>query len=483
MDIPFVGPSYTDRSVNMNAMRTLNFYLEMDQYGKRPTALYGTPGLDLKVTDAAAAEVRGMWAINNSLYVVCGNKLRRYNASMVAVVTVGTLNTSTGPVSMANNTTQLIVVDGSDGYIITISGDVFAVISDPDFPTAPTRVTFIDQYFIVNDSGTQKFYWSTAADGSTWDALDFSSSEGSYDDLISLIADHRELWLFGTSTTEVWYNTGDADAPFSRIQGAFIEHGCAAAQSVAKMDNSLFWLGKDERGQGIVWRAQGYQPKRVSTHAIEYAIQGYSTISDAIAYTYQQDGHAFYVITFPTANKTWCYDASTDLWHERCWRHPSTGVENRHRSNCHAFFNGMQIVGDWQDGRIYDLDPDTFDDDGDPILSLRAAGHIFDKDEQRTMFHHRLQVDIEAGVGLVTGQGSDPQIMLRWSNDGGHTWSGYHYADIGSFAAIGEIGEYRRRAIWNRLGRSRDRVYEISITDPVKRVVLGANLRATMGTS
>lgn len=483
MDVPFVGPSDTDRSVNMNCMRTLNFYLELDQFGKRPICLYGTPGLDLKVTDAAASVVRGMWNVNNSLYVVCGNKLRKYNTNF-SPTTIGTLNTSTGQVSMSNNTTQLIVVDGGDGYLVTISGDVFSTISSPGFPAAPTQVTFLNEYFIVNDAGTQKFYFSSAADGSTWDALDFASAEGSYDDLVALIADHKELWLFGSNSIEVWTgSTSNPDAPFELISGAFIEQGVAATFSVAKMDNSLFWLGTNDRGRGIVWRAEGYVPKRISTHAVEFAIQRYTTISDAVAYAYQQDGHSFYVLTFPTEDKTWVYDAATNLWHERCWRDPSLGEEHRHRSNCHVFFNGEHIVGDWEDGRIYELDPDTYDDDGDEILSIRASGHIYDKEEQRTMFHHRLQVDIESGVGLSTGQGSDPQIMLRWSNDGGHTWSGYHYADVGSFAAIGAVGEYRRRAIWNRLGRARDRVYEISITDPVKRVILGANLRTTMGTS
>lgn len=430
----FVGPSYTDRSVNVNAMRTLNFYPELDRLGKHPIALYGTPGLDLKVTDAAASVCRGAITIGSSLYIVCGSKLRKYNTSF-SPTTIGTLNTSSGWVSLAASPTELMLVDGTDGYVVTLSSDAFAVVSDGDFPASPDVVGWLDGYFLVNNNGTDRIYFSDSAN--SWDALDYFSAEGSPDDLISIFVDHREMWLSGAKTTEVWFNSGaNPDAPFERIQGAFIEEGCAAKASVAKMDNSVFWLGKNDMGSGVIWRAVGYQPKRISTHAVEFAMQGYSTISDAIAYTYQQDGHSFYVITFPTADKTWCYDAATEMWHERCWRNPDTGAEHRHRSNCYAYFNGEHIVGDWEDGRIYALDPDTFDDDGDPILSLRASGHIYDKEEQRTMFHHRLQVDIESGVGLTSGQGSDPQIMLRWSNDGGHTWSGYHYADVGSF----EIG-------------------------------------------
>jgi hypothetical protein len=196
----------------------------------------------------------------------------------------------------------------------------------------------------------------------------------------------------------VFYYSGNADQPIERIQGAFIEHGCAAPQSVAKLDNTVFWIGRDSNGQGTVWRANGYTPQRISTHAIEYALQSYSQISDAIAYTYQQDGHAFYVLTFPQANKTWCYDAATGAWHERSYRNTTTGNDERHRSNCLIYFGGVHVVGDYADGRVYALDPDYYTDDGDPLVSVRTCPVV--SNSPNRLFHQCLTIEIEEGVGL-----------------------------------------------------------------------------------
>lgn len=483
MDFPFIGEAYVARSTNVAAMRCVNMYPELEAPGsKNVSALFGTPGLTTKATCAAASVVRGMYATPTALYVVCGSKL--YSCTTGYSLTErATLNTSSGVIRWAENPTQVMLVDGADGWIITKSTHAAAVIVDGDFPASPTHVTFIKTYFIVNDSGTQRFYISAQNDGTNWDALDFASAEGTADDIVALIADHLELWLFGQKTVEVWSHTGNPDFPFEQIQGAFLEVGTSAPQSIAKMDNSIFWLGGNEQGNGMVWRAEGYTPKRISNHGVEFAIQGYSTISDAIGWCQQQDGHAFYWLTFPTANKTWCYDAATNMWHERAYMEPADGSLIRHRANAYAFFNGEHIVGDYEDGRLFELDLAVYADAGDSMKALRSSQYFHDKDELAEIFHHRFQVDIESGVGLPSGQGSDPQIILRWSDDGGHNFSNEHYADIGSFAAIGQAGEYKRRAMWNRLGKGRARVYEVSVTDPVKRVFIAANVRATKGTS
>jgi hypothetical protein len=298
------------------------------------------------------------------------------------------------------------------------------------------------------------------------------------DNMVSLFFDHREVWLFGTQSVEVWYNAGDTPFPLARIQGAVNEIGCAATFSVAKMDNSLFWLGSDARGQGVVFRANGYTGQRISTHAVEYAIQSYGTISDAIAFTYQQDGHAFYVLSFPTAQKTWVFDVATAAWHERAGF--ANGEFIRHRANCQTFFNNEVVVGDFQTGKIYAYDLDVFADDTLPQKWLRSWRALPQgQNNLKRTAQHALQLDCESGVGLVTGQGSDPQVMLRWSDDGGHTWSNEHWA------GIGKMGEYGFRAFWRRLGMTnklRDRVYEVSGTDPVKIAIMGAEL-ALSGTN
>jgi hypothetical protein len=289
---------------------------------------------------------------------------------------------------------------------------------------------------------------------------------------VSSIVDHGQAWLFGTNSVEVWYNSGATDFPLQRIDGAFNEIGCAATFSVAKMDNSLFWLGSDRRGKGIVYRANGYSGTRVSTHAVEWQIQQYADISDAVAYTYQQDGHSFYVLSFPTANATWVYDVATQAWHERAGF--INGAFTRHRSNCQTYFNNVNAVGDYQNGNIYAFDMDKYSDHDRIQKWLRSWRALpTGQNNLKRTTQHTLQLDCETGVGLENGQGSDPQIMMRWSDDGGHTWSNEH------LSSMGKIGEYFKRVFWRRLGMTlklRDRVYEISGTDPVKVSIVGAEL-------
>ena len=439
--------------------------------GLEPGFLSTAPGLR-RVATIGTGPIRGLWTYGGYGYVVSGSQLYKLTSTYSATL-LGTIS-GTGPVSMADNGTQLFIAANPDGYIYNASTDVFQKITDEDFPGAVT-VSFLDGYFVFNKPDSQQFYITGIYDGTNIDALDFASAEGSPDLLIGLIVDHREVWLFGNNSVEVWYNAGLADFPLARIQGAFNELGCAAPYSIAKMDNGLFWLGADARGDGIVYRANGYTGQRISTHAMEFAISQYDDISDAIAYTYQQQGHSFYVLTFPTANKTWCYDVATQMWHERA------GWENsqfaRHRSNCQMFFGGQTIVGDFENGKLYALDLNVFEDDDVPqkwLRSWRALGP--GQNNLKRSAHHTLQLEITSGVGLVSGQGSDPQIMLRWSDDGGHTWSNEHWT------SAGKIGEYGRRAIWRRLGMTtklRDRLYEVSGTDPVEITIMGAELYAT----
>jgi len=336
-------------------------------------------------------------------------------------------------------------------------------------------VGYLDGYFVFNEPNSQRLWITSLLDGLSVDPLDFVSAEGAPDDITALIVDHREVWVLGTNSVEVWYNAGTADFPLQRIQGAFNEIGCAAPYSVAKLDNGLFWLGSDARGRGIVYRANGYTGPRVSTHAIEWQIQEYGDISDAIGYTYQQDGHAFYVLIFPSAQTTWVYDVATQAWHERAgW---DNGLFVRHRSNCQVVYNDEIVVGDFENGNIYAYDLNDYSDNGDIQKWLRSWRALpTGQNDLKRSSQHNLQIDCEAGVGTNTGQGSDPQMMMRWSDDGGHTWSNEKWLPIG------KIGEYFRRVIYRRLGMTlklRDRVYEVSGTDPVKITIMGAHIYVT----
>jgi len=508
MKTPILGSAYVARSINAADNRMVNLFPEIvPEGGKEAAFLNRAPGLTLLAT-VGTGPIRGLWTFNGIGYVVSGLSLYSINSSYTATF-LGTVS-GTGPVSMADNGTQLFIACNGPSYIYNSLTNVFVQITDPDFPGALT-VGYLDGYFVFIQPNTQKLWVTALLEGTSVDPLDFASAEGSPDNLVSMIVDHREVWLYGTNSVEVWYDAGNADFPLQRIQGAYNEIGCAATFSVAKLDNGLFWLGADARGQGIVYRANGYTGQRISTHAIEYAIAQYPIISDAVAYTYQQEGHAFYVLTFPSANATWVYDVSTQAWHERAAF--SNGQFLRHRSNCQMAFNSEIVVGDFANGNLYAFDLDVYADNGNPQKWLRSWRALpSGQNNLNRTAHHSLQLDCESGVGInnsggtdptylltesglfITTEsgdylvsvaegeptiGSDPQVMLRWSDDGGHTWSNEHWA------VLGKIGVYQQRVFWRRLGMTlklRDRVYELSGTDPVKIAIMGAELHLS-GTS
>ena len=504
MKSPILGSSYVARSINAANNRMVNLFPEViAEGGLEPAFLNRAPGLQLLVA-VGTGPVRGLWQYGGYAYVVSGNTLYRVD-DQYAITTLGVV-ANDGPVSMADDGTYLFVACNGPSFVYNATTTVFAQITDVDFPGALT-VSYLDGYFVFIEPDSQRVWVTELLDPLLIDPLDFASAEGNPDGLVSSITDHSEVWLFGTTSVEVWYNAAQGSGfPLIRIQGAFNEIGCAATFSVAKLDNGLFWLGADHRGQGIVYRSQGYTGVRISTHAIEWQIQQYGDISDAIAYTYQQDGHSFYVLTFPTAQATWVYDVASQAWHERASF--SNGDFSRHRSNCQMFFNNEVIVGDFQNGNLYAFDLEVYADGPRIQKWLRSwrALPTGTNNFKRTV-QHSLQLNCESGVGLqgkteIPGRvylspmivsGSigivdeieiimsvddyvQPLVMLRWSDDGGHTWSNEHSRSMGG------IGAYGTRVIWRRLGMTeklRDRVYEISGTDPVKIAIMAAELDVT----
>lgn len=498
MKTPILGSSYVARSVNAADARMVNLFPEIiPEGGKEAAFLQRCPGLRYVAT-VGQGPIRGMWRFGDYLYVASGGELYQVDSNYNSTF-LGYINGS-GPVSMSDNGTQLFVACNPSAFIYNASTGVFEQITDSDFPGAVT-VGYLDGYFVFNQPDSQRFWVTSLNDGTQIDPLDFASAEGNPDDIVALNVNHREVWLFGKSTIEVWYNAGLADFPLARLEGAFMELGCLAPYSVAKLDNSVFWLGADARGNGIVYRNNGYNGQRISTHAVEWQIQSYNVLNDAVGYSYQQDGHSFYVLTFPTANATWVYDVATNAWHERAGWDGVTFV--RHRSNCQVNFNNEILVGDWLHGLLYAFDPTVYSDNNQTQRWLRSWRALPPGQNNllRTA-HHALQIDCESGVGLLdaetfllltednnfliteggnyiaavgspTLQGVDPQVMLRWSDDGGHTWSNEHWA------SMGKIGGYYHRVFWRRLGMTlklRDRVYEISGTDPVKIAIMGAEV-------
>jgi hypothetical protein len=336
--------------------------------------------------------------------------------------------------------------------------------------TGGTNVDIVDNYFVYNNPDTQQFGASNLLSPIS-SGLSFASKDGAPDDLVTLIVDHREIYLLGETSSEVWVDQGTSPFPFSRIPGTSTQHGIAAAASVSRLGNSFAYLAKNNRGTAQIVQMGGYVPQRISNHAVENSLTGY-TISDAVAWTYQLEGHEVYVISFPSIQLTWAFDVSTGMWHK--WLYTNNlGQYERCRGNCAAVFQGLVLVGDYANGKIYHLDKNIYTDDGQLVRRLRRAPHLV-SDFQRQYFAE-LQIQFQPGVGLDVGQGENPQAMLRWSSDGGSTYSSEHWTSIGL------IGKYKNRAIWRRLGTARDRIFEVVVTDPVKCVIVSANLKAEAG--
>jgi hypothetical protein len=467
MKIPFATQSYQARSLPLSAQRVVNLFAEAaPQDARSPVVLYGTPGLTLFGT-IGTGPIRGLHVMGTTLYAVSGDQLFSVSSSGTGTLLgnlAGRARTS-GPVDMADNGRQLVVVN--DGRGTVYDGTILEAITDPDFPRA-SSVSYVDGYFLFTRRDSGQWFISNLLEATAYDALDFATAETYPDNLVRVFTDHREVWLFGVKSIEVWSNTGGADFPFQRISGAVLERGCAAAGSVAKMDNSVFWLGDD----GIVYRAAGYQPQRVSTHAIEHAIEGYATLADALAFTYSQEGHSFYVLTFPDA-ATWVYDASTQLWHERESRDSEGRGLARWRVNAYADAYNQHVVGDYQTGQLYTLDLDEPTENGLCIRREAVSAPVAATGQRLKMA--RLELELETGVGRTTGFGATPQAMIQFSDDGGRTWSNERWA------TLGRIGQYRRRVRWYRMGQFRERYLRLTLADPVKVALIGATAELDRG--
>jgi hypothetical protein len=474
----FIGAAYQAPSIYQDAQQCINWYPEIDpvkpEGARGVVALYPAPGLIAKITSLPAAEVRAMYVLPGgaSMLVVVGQTLYLVSSSFTTS-TIGLLNTSAGQVSICDNRIAAYLVDGANRYTYTLSTGAFATIAASDGAfTGADKCDYIDDFIVYNSPGSNQWA-ATSALSTVTPALSFSSKDSSSDNIVTLIADHREVFVIGERTTEVWVNVGAFPFPFSRIPGTSLQHGCVAKNTICRLGESIAWLSQDVRGQAIMIQLDGYRPKRISTHAIEVDI-GSGVISDAIAFTYQQEGHEFLVLTLPTQDKTWVYDLATEMWHQRAWR-DNSNVLHRHRANCAAVFQGLNLVGDYANGIIYSLDLNTYTDNGQPILRLRRTPHV--TQDLKRIFYDFLQIQFQPGVGLSTGQGQTPQMMLRWSDDGGSTWSSSYMISIGA------QGEYKNRAIKRKMGFARDRVFEVSITDPVKAVMISAELNVSLAKS
>ena len=472
MKTPFFGVSYVSRSRDVASDELINLYPEVvdTKNGKDVGSFYMAPGLDLKSTVGSGPH-RGSILMAGVLYVVSGNQFFSVSSAWVPTL-IGTVGFLTTPVSMITNGAQIAIFDGAAGW--AYSGGTITQINLPF--TNPVIGSYQDGFGLANEAGTNVWWQSNLYDLTTWQALNFTSADAKPDNVIALGDIRREVWVLKENDTEVWVDGGSSGFAFQRLQGVFIESGIAAPYSLAKAGDVLCWVSKNEEGQGIVVFNDGYQLVRVSTHALERRIQGYSTIADAIGFAYQDEGHMFYVLTFPTGNETWVYDFTVSrmlgvpAWHRRASF--LNGMWNRHWAQTHAFAYGKHVIGDYQSGNLYAFNLNTALDNGQQRRWLRSWRALPQASEVPVRFS-RLEIIMMTGINVPDG--TDPQVKLRWSDDGGYNWRGTMYADAG------KTGETSRRVGFNRLGATKkntglDRTFELSSSDAFGVALIGANL-------
>lgn len=476
MRLFLTGGAYSARSIIANSQRCVNLYPERNPKDSPvPVTHYQRPGLLPLVQGPVPGPVRGLYrASNGQGYCVIGQGVYQITGSWVLRHLGDLAGARTNLVSIIDNGVTLVLADGSNqGYQISLASGAFTTIIDPTGTfQGSVRFDTIDGFVIWPMGGTQ---WGSTLNGAiTFNGTFVSNKSGYPDPLATLVVVHHEVVLLGALKSEIWYDAGGTSFPFAEIPGAYIEHGIVATYSAAAMDGAVYWLGQDLQGDGVVYRQRGYETRRISNHALEVAIGRIKklsgSITDAIAYTYQQDGHFFYVLTFPTGDQTWVWDESIGDpetgWHQRAWT-DAAGVLHRERANCYAFINGTCVVGDWQNGTLYALDLDVYADTvgGVTLVTdyIRTFPHLMagvdprgqpQLSDGKLVEHNEFVADIECGLAPADSTGATAQVQLRWSDDRGRTWGN-------TVLQVNPFGQYLTMPKWAGLGQARDRVYEI----------------------
>lgn len=471
--IQLFGTGINGKSAVVTAQRRVNVYFEIrEDAEKAKVAIYGTPGSTL-FASLGTSPVRGWHVFKNTIVAVAWNTV--YTVSSTGVVTsIGTISTSVGNVGMEDNGTLLMIVDGTACY--GWNGTTFtSPLTDSNIPNGATTIAFNDLHFICDYPSVNGQYNVSPliyTPGTAWNSLWIGNASASPDALLAVDVDHGFLICWGSNSIEFHYDDGGTPSTFPPYQSATQQVGLAAKWSRAKFNNTMAFLGTNLQGGYSVYQFNGFQAQVISTRDIDSYFDDFTTVSDAVAMSFMWDGHPFYVLTFPTANRTFMYDGSTQVWSEM---QTGTGLIGRYYGQFAITFNGQVYVSDYSNGNIYQLTDETFTDNGTPIMRLCQTKHIHDDGNMLAI--DEVFLDLETGVGLQSGQGSNPQIMVSVSKDGGRTFGNERLMGIGA------VGQYiGPRATLRRFGAARDFVFRIRMTDPVKwAVTYAASTTRRMG--
>lgn len=466
--IELISTPYAGRSVIASGQECVNLYAEInastDPQAPAKTTYYPTPGTSLYANPAFLKTARASYrtSLGTAFYVV-GQNVYFLNAGGVLIF-LGAIADRQSQIYFSDNGIVATFVDGLNGYVIDLATNTLGIITDPNFYPAD-YVALLDTFFIYNRAGTNQFFITGSnvnflmmTTTGAFDPLDIAAKSGFNDPIVGIVAVHRELWLIGALTTEVWIGTGAADFYFQEQQGAYINHGCAAKYSIATMDVLVFFLMQDQQGHGLLVEGQGYDVTEISTPRFVNEIKKYPTIADAIGFCFQVADHAFYALVFPTADKGWLYDLTTKQLCE--WNWTADGAFHRPRANCCMFVNGVNLVGDWENGNLLLLDVDTTtdytnDDITGDIIKVRTFPHMNDNNDKST--YNSFDADMQVGTIL---DDSDPPVSLSWSDN-----KGVSYGNP-VMQSMGKLGDFLATISWNRLGQARDRIFKLSWSTP-----------------
>ena len=461
LTVPIVGARAVDRALMVNNQRSINWRPEVEGDGAKSTlTLKPTPGMIRKLRAGnGPARSRGV-VFKGAAYFVSGRNLVKVDTAWNATI-IGTLNTGSGFCSIVAGRNYILVVDGGDGY--TWDGTSFATVTDGDFPAAPQVCGYLDGFYIVNTASSDAWNISANEDPTSWAALDFSRADAAPDDAVGIVTTYRDVYLVGSYTTQVYYNSGNAQFPFDQYANGVLEFGTPAPFTIARAGGVIFMLAQHDESGLTVLAVNGFQAQRITDPDLADFLSQMdpTTVSQAYAYAYTEADQTFYVLTFPGDDITFVYHMEQKMWHE--W---SSNGMGRHRSLGYVRFNNCHLVGDSIDNRVYALDSRTYTDDGE-MITRKRIGTVMARDG-RDFTVDSFEIELGRGTALLSGQGSDPQLMFRYSDNGGLRWSRR------SLLSLGTRGDGSRRAILNKLGQMSAFTPEISITDPVEAIVIAA---------
>lgn len=489
MKIPFVGGSYIYPNTSFDAQASINVYPVFSESGtsKSDSFLRQVPGRIL-LQQIPKQSIRGMISTTTRAFLVAYDTFYEIFEDNTAL-SRGTLITSTsGNVSMAyNNNNQIMIVDGTPqslptlagGYIFDTSTDTFTQITDTNFQGG-TTVCFITEYFMVNRPNTAVYQISALPNdggGLTWPANQQAASESEPGNLVSIAVLNQQGYLLGQNTIQVIYNNASADPTvftFSNMQGAFTQYGCAGSFTSIAVNNQVLFIGLDAQGKGIVFAVTQYIPQRISNQSIELFLSKYD-LTNATVLAYQEEGHYFVQWNIPTADKSIVYDMNTQLWHYRSRWNPNSAKWERDRANYHVYIWNKHIVGDYENGNIYQQSQSFYQDNDYLLRRVRFLSYLVDDLER--IFINFAQLDCQVGVGSIGGSpwNEEPIVSLRWSDDGGNTYSKSHQRSLGL------AGQYTHRVYWNRLGKTRYRIFMLETDAAVPINFIAFHVKLQLG--